>query len=255
MHEIYKKNMEYQNNAPQSSPPTDSTPQGVPVKSRQELMAKVSEIRRKESESEASKIKEEWDREKMVLEGMVSKGAKGKELKCQRELVMMLSQRYYRRTQDKGLSLPEEVYNLIDTEGCNEKQQEWLMWYCFNGAHVIDACVKSGVTYSILQEWMDEESISEPRKVFRKARRDLDAAFLDLAEMKLKGLVSDNHPSSVSFFLKSRHPDYMAKDGKGDKAKEEKVKRSAEYGKVKPADKAKEFLASLGGVKVQVAKV
>jgi hypothetical protein len=235
-------------------PPADAVSNPTPTAESypEPLLETIRRERQLELTRQAEKLDQEIEREQLVFEGMKSKGAQPFEMKMQRDVIRMLQERKYRKLRTDGtLSVPEEVYGLLDLEGVDKGQRLWLMWYCFTNGSPMEACSKACVKYRLLQQWMSPET---PNAAFRLARQDVDSAFIDLAEQSLKSMVTERNPASVNFFLKARHPDYQVEAPKSRELKAKVKQADSDYSKLTPAQKSTEFLASLGTpVKVEVA--
>jgi hypothetical protein len=165
-------------------------------------------MKKRDFERRKEDLRQIWLKEKETLDLLrLNKETKKQQLLEQGRLVKSNYDTYQHYTMTEALAVPDTIYELLETDKCVRRQKIWLMWYCHNGGNAVDACEHAGVTYRRYKTWC-KELVFERNQAFVDAKNDIDAAQMDIAEMKLKEMANSKNTAAVIFFLKSRHDAY-----------------------------------------------
>lgn len=190
---------------------------------------------------------EEWEKAKRELAGMKAMGAKKEEILEQQKFARRCYDAYKNYKADKQLDVPSELFELLEIDECSKVQKIFLINFCYNGGSSVEACSKSNVTLRQYRKWLEGEGAAN--EAFKNAIKDIDQAYLDIAEMKLKKMTAENNVTAVKFFLQNKHDAYKATNKL---VKERKVKRTGavtDYKGVDSKEKSQEFMAKMGMIK------
>jgi hypothetical protein len=205
---------------------TEFTPQ-----QKEEILVQITQTKKREFERRKEELKQIWEKEKAILDAMKADPNKKAELvKDQMKEVKSAYDLFQHYTMTEALAVPDSIYELLETDKCVRRQKIWLMWYCHNGGNAVTACEHAGVTYRRYKTWCTALEF-ERNRAFLNAKNDIDAAQLDIAEMKLKEMAHCKHSAALIFFLRSRHESYKTAAKQEGDTKKEEVKQGKDWSK------------------------
>lgn len=185
-----------------------------------------------------------------MLKGMRQAKADKGDLDDQQKLLRALYDRLHRTRTKPTLTLPKQLFTLLDTKECTVVQKKWLMFYCANRGNYVDACVQAYVKIPTYRIWIDPKETSLSNVKFRQAKLDVQEAFTEIGEAKLKEMVASKNSAGVIFFLKNNHPDYKPTVKVVEDARKDKEKGFAKLADVSDKKKSELFNHMMGRVKV-----
>lgn len=168
------------------------------------------------------------------------------EIDTQSKLCKAIYDKKYKLKVTPALTLPKQLWSLLDTKECTIIQKKWLMFYCANRGNWVDACVKAKVKMPTYRSWVNPQSKTLSNKKFREAQKDVQDAFTEIGEAKLKEMVASKNSAAVIFFLKNNHKDYKPTVKVIEDAKKEKQRGYAKLTGVSTEKKTDMFNALMG---------
>lgn len=109
---------------------------------------------------------------------------------------------------DIRLLLPSNLWHLLEIEECTIVQKKWLLFYTSNHGSWVDACDKTNTKISIYKKWMYKNTKSISNTKFQIAKSQIDEAFVDIAEQKLKENAASKNQPAIKMFLENNHNTY-----------------------------------------------
>lgn len=181
---------------------------------------------------------------------MQAKKADKTEITTQYQLCKAIYDKKYRLKVTPSLTLPKQLWSLLDTKECTIVQKKWLMFYCANRGNYVDACVKTKVRLPTYRSWRNPTNRSLSNMKFREAQKEVQDAFTEVGESKLKEMVASKNSAAVIFYMKNQHESYKPTVKMIEEAKKDKEKGIAKLVNLSPEKKSDAFNAMMGHLKV-----
>ncbi len=215
---------------------------------KEELEVKILEAKRQEWAQAASLLEKEHTRQRDRLAQMEDRNATKLELDEQKVAVRRAYEAYRLYTVQSSIQVPDQLFDLLDTDACTKRPKVWILWYCHNGGNPVDACSKSDVTYRTYQKWIAASEASVENLAFRTAKEDVERAQMDVAEQILKSHVAKGDLKALVFFLKGRHDSYRSDEKLKSESKSKKSKDRSAWTGTDPKLKQTEFAKAMSEV-------
>lgn len=147
------------------------------------------------------------------------------------------------------LIVPSNLWNLLDIEECTIIQKKWLMFFCSNKANWVDACDKTFVKIPMYRKWTDPGTKSHSNKKFQEAHQDIEDAYVEMGEAKLKEMVASKNSAAVIFYMKNKHESYKTTAKTLIEDKKAREKGYSDFSKVSKEKKRAAFMQNMGMIK------
>jgi len=214
---------------------------------KEAIRSRIIEKNRAAFAQKVADLEAEYTKQSAYLSALKERGANEGDIKEQARIVKKCYDAYRNFKIDKSLEVPDALFELLELDDCLKIQKLWLLNYCYNGGNPVDACDKTNVSMRHYRKWLEKDS--RDAICFQEAIKDIDRAYLDIAEQNLKKMAASNNINAIVFFLRSKHDDYKPTSKKIADLNKKRTGTVHDYTSRSKEEKMGEFLSTLGVIK------